>query len=949
MTKAQIDTWCGEYAARELIEKLSEAVEDEYDEYAMLKLSDAYVGSGNVKEAKKTLRKIQRLFPEGEYAEEAKKRILSLTEGENVSFAPAALPETEPEPDLLKKRSEKKQRQIPKSIQECFKDTVGMKETADQLSEFYNMLYLQNERSKKDFQAKIVNTTHFLVVGDRGSGKTMMGQIIARMLYNFGIRSDADPVIIEGRQILSNYDRSGDKGIESMFEFWEDDWEDKTVIVENLQDVLLERKSPPPPIRQIALCLEKIMNERKESLSVILTGDLKAKTAFFNADVTLEDALYDVIEIPSYSPDALLAIADKLAEAKALRIHVRAREDLKHRLSLECRNKDFMNAITVRRYLEDATKRMADRLANKTELSESDVVYLMPEDFRTEIEEENLEELLAKLNSLTGLASMKKQIQTRINAVRISNQVRTAGISRDTDDSSLHMLFLGAPGTGKTTVARLVGKIYQSLGVLPRGDKMVECGRSDLVGEYVGQTARLVQKKVKEAYGGILFIDEAYALCRGKDDSFGKEAVDELIRAIENNRDNMMVILAGYTDEMEEFLNTNPGFRSRIRNRILFEDYTVPEMIEIFKGMVKDKKLRLENGTEELLHQLLERQSKAPDFGNARGVRNILENVVEEQERRLSRQFAEDQKIPGSEYSLIRREDLQAIAGSSEEKEKDLQQLLAELNSLTGLASVKKRVQELVADVQVKKLRKSKGWGDTEGHGSLHLVFKGNAGTGKTTVARLIGQIYKELGVLRKNVFIETGRKDLVGRYLGQTAPQTMKKIGEAEGGILFIDEAYNLINGENDTFGMEAVNTLLAEMENRRDSLMVIIAGYAGEMDRFLDANQGLASRFANEVIFEDYTPDELYEIFVYMAKEKQIGIASGIENEIRNLILERKETQKDFGNARGVRNIVEALIRKMNMRIAKMLEAGKEPSLEDVQTIIREDIDAYRNDYIL
>ena len=162
------------------------------------------------------------------------------------------------------------------------------------------------------------------------------------------------------------------------------------------------------------------------------------------------------------------------------------------------------------------------------------------------------------------------------------------------------------------------------------------------------------------------------------------------------------------------------------------------------------------------------------------------------------------------------------------------------------------------------------------------LVVRGYAGTGKTTVARLLGQIYRKLGVLSKNVFVETGRKDLVANYLGQTAGKVIKKIEEAEGGILFIDEAYTLNGGPQDEYGHEAIHTLVAELENRRENLMVIVAGYEQEMNQFLEMNQGLASRLSNEILFEDYTDEELLEIFKYQAGKKGLLISSELDSVI-------------------------------------------------------------------
>jgi SpoVK/Ycf46/Vps4 family AAA+-type ATPase len=296
--------------------------------------------------------------------------------------------------------------------------------------------------------------------------------------------------------------------------------------------------------------------------------------------------------------------------------------------------------------------------------------------------------------------------------------------------------------------------------------------------------------------------------------------------------------------------------------------------------------------------------------------------------------------LSGEQYDTICKEDIECVAGRKLEGEKTLEELLEELNSLTGLGSVKAKVQEMVDDLQVKAYMKEQGLDVAEEHGTLHMVFKGNAGTGKTTVARLIGQIYRKLGVLKKNVFVEVGRKDLVANYLGQTATLVGKKVEEADGGILFIDEAYTLVNGDHDDFGLEAVNTLVAELENRRASLMVIVAGYADEMQKFLDANQGLASRLSNEILFEDYTIDELISIFESMVKEKGMLLSPGLEESVRQKITEEKAAVKDFGNARGVRNIVERIEKKKNSRIAVCMRAGDTLSREEIMTITQEDL---------
>ena len=266
--------------------------------------------------------------------------------------------------------------------------------------------------------------------------------------------------------------------------------------------------------------------------------------------------------------------------------------------------------------------------------------------------EETLEELMKKLNDLTGLAGVKAEVTSLINLLRINKIRDSRGMK--TINISKHLVFLGNPGTGKTTVARLLSRIYKQLGALEKG-QLVEVDRGGLVAGYVGQTAIKTKEKIDEAMGGILFIDEAYTLAKGGSD-FGQEAIDTILKAMEDNRENLVVIVAGYPKPMEEFLSSNPGLRSRFNKNIFFEDYTESELLSIFEGFCKSSEIMLSKEAGETfrayLHWLV--QHKPDDFANGREMRNVFETMYSNQANRL----AMNPEPTDAELSEIRKEDL---------------------------------------------------------------------------------------------------------------------------------------------------------------------------------------------------------------------------------------------------------------------------------------------------
>ncbi|MBS4026589.1 MAG: AAA family ATPase [Clostridia bacterium] len=273
---------------------------------------------------------------------------------------------------------------------------------------------------------------------------------------------------------------------------------------------------------------------------------------------------------------------------------------------------------------------------------------------------------------------------------------------------------------------------------------------------------------------------------------------------------------------------------------------------------------------------------------------------------------------------------------NTDPKSKDkIELILAELEGLIGLGNVKKLIYEIRAFVEIQRKRASKGL--IAQPTVLHMIFKGNPGTGKTTVARILGRLFKELGVLHKGHLIEIERADLVGEYIGQTAQKTREQVKRSLGGILFIDEAYSLARGGEKDFGKEAIDNLVKAMEDYKDNLILILAGYKEEMDFFLQTNPGLRSRFPIHIDFPDYQLHELMNIALMMFKERQYYLTPDAETKLA-LAIQKKIIfgHRYSGNARMVRNIVEKSIRQQAVRLMQHIEL----STDDLVSIMADDL---------
>ena len=557
------------------------------------------------------------------------------------------------------------------------------------------------------------------------------------------------------------------------------------------------------------------------------------------------------------------------------------------------------------------------------------------ENLRIAMEERiKFDEIFTELDKLVGLSNVKEDIVSLIKYVRVEKMRIEQGLGRSS--MSLHTVFYGPPGTGKTTVARLLGKIYKAVGIVSSGH-LVEASRSDLVAGFIGQTAAKTTELVMQSLNGVLFIDEAYTLSPdGNPQDYGQEAIDTLLKNMEDYRENLIVIVAGYTDQMKHFLGTNPGLQSRFKRSFFFKDYLPAELVEIFHIFCKNGNFQLESTAVKKLERYFEHEYRIRDenFGNARLVRNTFEEIVKAQAVRV----ADIGAITPEILTTLKLEDVSnALSGVFEEQQEDsLENVLSDLDQMIGLDSVKNEVRALINFIQVDKMRSEKGLAHNQP--SLHYIFQGAPGTGKTTVARLMGRIFKSMEILGKGHVVEVDRSQLIGEHIGTTAPKTNKAIDNAIHGILFIDEAYTLSTSSQQDFGSEAIATILKRMEDDRSNLVVIAAGYKQDMGRFIASNPGLQSRFTRYLNFEDYDPQQLTDIFISLCAQNQFLINPEIEKDLYRFfdsVYQNRDAQ--FGNARLVRNIFERVIAVQANRISKYPAASE----EDLMRIMHEDLD--------
>ena len=822
-----------------------------------------------------------------------------------------------------------------RSLEEILSDLdayIGMSEVKQAVREIAYSVQNSLQRAERGLGEQEKMAMHIVLTGNPGTGKTTIARKLGEILSSIGYLDSGHVVEVDRSQMVSPYQGETPKVVNRLC--------DKAmggILFVDEAYTLAPVSQAGDRDNQGAQALEtlmKRMEDDRDKFVVIAAGYRTEMENLFRINPGMHSRFNYFLNIDDYNPDELFQIMLVFAKEKKY-IFSQEAETLARKMIKELydtRDKDFANGRTMRSLFDQICKKQAKRLQGKdlSSMTNEELMTIVEEDIPYEAPKVvDVSDCLKKLEGLVGLTGVKKEIENLASFLTL--QVKRGETNTF---QGKHYVFTGNPGTGKTTVARIMADVFKTLGIVSRG-QLVEADRSKLVAGYSGQTAIKTNQLIDTALGGVLFIDEAYTLKSNDQDSFGAEAIDTLLKRLEDDRGKFVCIVAGYTEQMHDFIDTNPGLKSRFTQTIHFDDYTPDELTQIFLNLAAAKKFTVDEATEGAIHRQFEQLYLRRDknFGNAREARRIFDEAVEKQSQRLvsmmnSPEFREEDMFK------LTADDLPMAAN---EAARPLDEVLNELDEFIGMRSVKNAIRRLAVQSMFMKQRAAMGAGNVQ-QISMNFILTGNPGTGKTSIARKMGEVLQSMEILPTSRVVEASRATLVGKYMGETPKIVNNMCDKAMGGILFIDEAYTL-SDQNDQYGKEAVDTLMKRMEDDRGKFVVIAAGYKDKMEEFLEMNAGLASRFTHKLHIDDYNEDELLAIYKKMAQKEQYTLAPAAEFKVLNVIYKMVMAKNEsFGNAREMRNLLDETIQQLSLRVSQL--PPDQVTKETYQLILPEDI---------
>lgn len=801
-------------------------------------------------------------------------------------------------------------------------ELIGLGEVKKQLRELItkvksdrNMMRLTN------CIAPAEENMNYIFSGNPGTGKTTVAKMIGRILHGFGILES--PEVIEA-DVSRIHEGNPSHNIMEFF----DKAVGKVLFIDEAYSLMNGGHTMAVDAMTKALTDENYMGK----MCVILAGYPTEMTRLIKSNVGMTRRFPNKIHFDDYTNEELWKILKQMA-VHHQPIPLTLAEDC-HPYAIDyfsrISREEFSNAGEAKNLLDKLYRKMSARVLEQhlTELT------ILPKDFDTfgkidpaqvKIDDGNSQRTpFEQLDSLQGIDQIKKQFENYIEKLEFSIKHPQSPRFRP------HMAFLGNPGTGKTTVARIFGDILKEKNILQNG-KFIETTAKDFIAGHIGGTQEKALAKCEEARGGVMFIDEAHQLYQREDEhGYAKEALGVILTELESRKDTLY-IFAGYSREMNEFLDkADVGLRSRIPNIFEFEDYSPSTLTTIirskFKGLVTtadfDKWL-------ELAIENLYNMRNPFTFANAREMDTMAVEILDMYRELHGRRGPLDVDCIPESYLACLRE-------MSPEREEELRR---ELNRMIGLDNVKDTLWKITNKAKGQRKKIKRGVPGIR-PANLTFLFMGNPGTGKTTVAQLLGKILHGYGLLSSDEVKIYTKDKIVDKYVGGTLKNVTKMFDESFGRVLFIDEAYML---SNDKWGMEALDQITAKMTdpNYKGKMAIVMAGYTNEINQMLNSNSGLSSRFNYKIMFNDYTNEQLWLILESGLRKQNLIIRKDECKPYADAYFNlKRQSSKNFGNVRECVNLQDEVVANQDNRIGN---APDDVDDEYLLTVLPEDFPYY------
>ncbi|KUI68982.1 hypothetical protein VM1G_03686 [Cytospora mali] len=809
-------------------------------------------------------------------------------------------------------------------------DMIGLESVKAKMLEIKTLVETAR-RQDVDFNKELFHT---VFKGNPGTGKTAFSRMLAGFFVSLDLVDDylattsGSKLVIEGVMELKKViNHLGDE---------------KGIVI--IDDAHILRPTQSSTGRKVLDYIVTEMDRLQGQVIFIFTGYGKEMETFLAHNQSLQGRIPYTIEFGDYEDIELLQILEKKLNDKfSCKMKVdKGVQGPYMRMATRRMGRGrgipgFGNAREVENTLLRMLFRQATRLeeARKSQ-EETDDLFLTMEDIVGPPPSIALEKSKAwqGLQEMIGLKSVKESLKALVYRMQVNYDREIA--EKPIVDCPLNRVFLGNPGTGKTTVAKYYGQIMVDIGVLSNGEVVVK-NPSDLIGEYIGESEQITKAVLASTKGKVLIIDEAYGLSdKSADDkssgNFYKTAiVDTLVANIQGTtNEDRCVLLLGYKDRMEKmFQHANPGLSRRfpMSSAFEFEDFTDEELREILESKLKTQGYTATDQAKEVAMEVLARARNHLNFGNAGEIDNLLTRAKESQQARLSKQTEEYDPF------LLEREDFDSDFDRPNKAEARIKDLFKDFVGADDI------VEKLVGYSRIVQNTKALEM-DPRTQVPFNYLFRGPPGTGKTTTARRIGQVFYDMGLLATNQVYDCSATDLIGEYIGQTGPKTQKVFQRALGKVLFIDEAYRL---NDESHGKEALIEMLNILTKKeyKNKIVTVLAGYNDDINKLLQVNPGLSSRFPEVIQFENLKPKQCVELFIQRLEDQKLDAAVVKKERVARRLqgsFERLAGLPDWGNARDI----EVLAKSVFGGILLKDSSSEKPTLVVEEELLDAEVDA-------